>query len=106
MEGRLGPAKGKDFVSALGPYLVTADAFDAEDARMTAAVNGEQWSEGRPGDVHHSFADIVAHVSQSEPLIPGDVLGSGTVGGGCGLELDRLLSDGDSSRSRSRASAC
>lgn len=95
MEGRLGPAKGKDFASGLGPYLTTADAFDDQDARMTAAVNGEQWSEGRPGDMHHSFAEILAHVSQSEPLIPGDVLGSGTVGGGCGLELGRFMKAGD-----------
>lgn len=95
MQGRLGPAKGKDFANALGPYLVTADEFDLAGASMTAAVDGETWSEGTPGEMHHSFADIVAHVSQSEPLQPGDVLGSGTVGEGCGLELGRFLESGD-----------
>ncbi|MFB6170900.1 MAG: fumarylacetoacetate hydrolase family protein [Haloarculaceae archaeon] len=98
MEGRLGPAKGKDFASGLGPYLTTADDFDDRDARMTAEVNGEQWSVGRPGDMYHSFAEIVEHVSRSEPLVPGDVIGSGTVGGGCGLELGQFLADGDTVR--------
>jgi 2-keto-4-pentenoate hydratase/2-oxohepta-3-ene-1,7-dioic acid hydratase in catechol pathway len=95
MRGRLGPAKGKDFASALGPYLVTADAFDPADARMTAAIDGDVVSEGTPGEMYHSFAEIVEHVSQSEPLRPGDVLGSGTVGGGCGLETGRFLEDGE-----------
>jgi 2-keto-4-pentenoate hydratase/2-oxohepta-3-ene-1,7-dioic acid hydratase in catechol pathway len=98
MQGRLGPAKGKDFANALGPYLVTPDEFDVADAAMTAEVNGETWSEGTPGEMHHSFADIVAHVSQSETLQPGDVLGSGTVGEGCGLELGRFLESGDTVR--------
>ncbi|WP_276260018.1 fumarylacetoacetate hydrolase family protein [Haloglomus litoreum] len=94
MDANLGPAKGKDFANALGPYLVTADAFDPTAATMTAEVDGETWSEGTPGEMHHSFADIVAHVSDSEPLHPGDVLGSGTVGEGCGLELGQFLEDG------------
>jgi 2-keto-4-pentenoate hydratase/2-oxohepta-3-ene-1,7-dioic acid hydratase in catechol pathway len=95
MEARLGPAKGKDFASALGPYLVTRDELDIETATMRAEIDGEVVSEGTPGEMHHSFADIVAHVSQSEPLVPGDVLGSGTVGGGCGLEHGRFLDDGE-----------
>jgi 2-keto-4-pentenoate hydratase/2-oxohepta-3-ene-1,7-dioic acid hydratase in catechol pathway len=94
MEARLGPAKGKDFANALGPYLVTADAFEPSEAAMRAEVDGEVWSEGTPGEMYHSFADIVAHVSQSETLHPGDVLGSGTVGEGCGLELGRFLESG------------
>jgi len=94
MDANLGPAKGKDFANALGPYLVTADAFDPTEATMTAEVDGETWSEGTPGEMHHSFADIVAHVSDGEPLHPGDVLGSGTVGEGCGLELGQFLEDG------------
>lgn len=98
MEGGLGPAKGKDFASALGPYLVTADAFDPRDARMTATVDGAVVSEGRAGDMHHSFAEILAHVSRSEPLVPGDVIGSGTVGGGCGLEHGRFLEPGETVR--------
>jgi len=95
MEGRLGPAKGKDFANALGPYLTTADAIDIGEARMRARVNGETWSEGTPGHMEHSFADIVAYVSQSETLYPGDVIGSGTVGKGCGLELGRFPEFGD-----------
>jgi 2-keto-4-pentenoate hydratase/2-oxohepta-3-ene-1,7-dioic acid hydratase in catechol pathway len=94
MDANLGPAKGKDFANALGPYLVTADAFEPSEATMTAEVDGEVWSEGTPGEMHHSFADIVAHVSDGEPVRPGDVLGSGTVGEGCGLELGQFLEDG------------
>jgi 2-keto-4-pentenoate hydratase/2-oxohepta-3-ene-1,7-dioic acid hydratase in catechol pathway len=95
MEARLGPAKGKDFASAMGPYLVTADEFDVDSATMRAEVDGETWSEGVAGDMHHSFAEILEHVSDSEPLVPGDVIGSGTVGGGCGLELGQFLESGD-----------
>jgi 2-keto-4-pentenoate hydratase/2-oxohepta-3-ene-1,7-dioic acid hydratase in catechol pathway len=95
MEARRGPAKGKDFASAMGPYLVTADEFDVDSATMRAAVNGEVWSEGVAGDMYHSFAEIVEHISDAEPLVPGDVIGSGTVGGGCGLELGEFLESGD-----------
>lgn len=94
MQGRLGPAKGKDFANALGPYLVTADSFDPETATMRADIDGETWSEGSPGEMYHSFAEIIEHVSQSETLHPGDVLGSGTVGGGCGLEHGKFLESG------------
>lgn len=95
MEVGLGPSKGKDFANALGPYLTTADSFDPTDATMRASVNGEVWSEGNAGSMYHSFAEIIEHVSMGETIYPGDVIGSGTVGGGCGLELDRWLSDGD-----------
>ncbi len=91
----LGPAKGKDFATSLGPWLVTPDEFDPADARMTARINGETWSDGNIGQIHWSFAQMIAHVSMDETLYPGDVLGSGTVGGGCGLELDRWLQAGD-----------
>ncbi|WP_330633141.1 fumarylacetoacetate hydrolase family protein [Halocatena halophila] len=94
MQGNLGPAKGKDFANALGPYLVTPDAFDLEDATMTASVDGEIWSEGTPGAMQHSFAEMIEHISQHETLYPGDVIGSGTVGEGCGLELGRFLDPG------------
>lgn len=95
MQAMLGPAKGKDFANSFGPYLVTPDEFDVEGAAMEARVNGETWSEGSVGEMHHSFDDIVEHVSDSETIHPGDVLGSGTVGGGCGLELGRFLDPGD-----------
>jgi 2-keto-4-pentenoate hydratase/2-oxohepta-3-ene-1,7-dioic acid hydratase in catechol pathway len=96
MQCRLGPAKGKDFGTSLGPWLVTPDELPAPlDLRMVARVNGEVWSDGRSGTAHWSFPQMIAHVSNEETLYPGDVLGSGTVGGGCGLELDRWLKAGD-----------
>ncbi|WP_440771008.1 fumarylacetoacetate hydrolase family protein [Natronorubrum sp. DTA28] len=94
MKGRLGPAKGKDFANGLGPYVVPAEDIDVLEAPMTARIDGEIWSEGTVDEMYHSFADIIAHVSQSETLHPGDVIGSGTVGGGCGLELGKWLEDG------------
>jgi 2-keto-4-pentenoate hydratase/2-oxohepta-3-ene-1,7-dioic acid hydratase in catechol pathway len=98
MQGPLGPAKGKDFNGAnvLGPVIVTADELgDAPTLAMRAYVNGELWSEGNSGTMHWSWDQIIEHVSRSETLHPGEVLGSGTVGGGCGLELGRFLRHGD-----------
>lgn len=96
MQCRLGPAKGKDFCTAMGPVIVTGDELGPQpDLWMQARVNGEVWSEGRSGTIHWSFAQMIAHVSQDERLYPGDVLGSGTVGGGCGLDLDRWVQPGD-----------
>lgn len=98
MEGQLGPAKGKDFDTGnvLGPWLVTADEIgDPYDLTMVARVNGEEWSRGHSGTMHHRFEDIIAFVSRSETLHPGEILGSGTVGRGCGLELGRFLNPGD-----------
>ena len=91
----LGPAKGKDFATSLGPWVVTPDEFNPADARMTARINGELWSDGNIESIHWSFPQMIAHASMDETLYPGDVLGSGTVGGGCGLELDRWLQAGD-----------
>lgn len=96
MACRLGPAKGKDFATALGPCLVTPDEIDdLRNLTMIARVNGEEWSRGRFGTIHWTFAQMIVHVSRGEMIYPGDVFGSGTVGGGCGLELDRYLSPGD-----------
>lgn len=93
---RLGPAKGKDFATGLGPYLVTPDEVgDVRNLRMTARINGEVWSDGNSGTSHWTFEQMIAYVSRSETLYPGDVLGSGTVGGGCGYELDRWVQPGD-----------
>jgi 2-keto-4-pentenoate hydratase/2-oxohepta-3-ene-1,7-dioic acid hydratase in catechol pathway len=92
---RVGPAKGKDFATSLGPCLVTADELDARNLRMTARINGELWSDGNSGTSHWTFPQMIAHVARDEDVWPGDVLGSGTVGGGCGLELDRWLAPGD-----------
>jgi 2-keto-4-pentenoate hydratase/2-oxohepta-3-ene-1,7-dioic acid hydratase in catechol pathway len=98
MPGSLGPAKGKDFDTGniLGPWLVTADEIGIpNNLTMVARVNGEEWSRGNSGTMHHDFAAIIAHISMSETLYPGEFLGSGTVGGGCGLELGKFLKPGD-----------
>lgn len=90
----LGPAKGKDFATSLGPWLVTLDELeDLADAdgrwrlEMVARVNGRELSRGNLGAMYHSWAAIIAYASRDVTLYPGDVLGSGTVGGGCILEL-------------------
>ena len=98
MPGMLGPAKGKDFDEAnvLGPYLVTADEIpDLYALTMTAKVNGEIWAEESSGSIHWTFEDMIAHASRGETLYPGEVIGSGTVGNGCGLEHMRFLGHGD-----------
>ena len=82
----LGPAKGKDFATSLGPVLVTVDEFDGTAAAMTARVNGEERSRGELADLHFSWDEIVARAALNTTLRPGDVLGSGTVGSGCILE--------------------
>jgi 2-keto-4-pentenoate hydratase/2-oxohepta-3-ene-1,7-dioic acid hydratase in catechol pathway len=94
MAGGLGPSKGKHFGSAVGPRIVTLDALPGALA-MTARVNGELWSEGSTGTLMWSIEELVAWASAGEPLVAGTLLGSGTVGGGCGLEIGRKLNPGD-----------
>jgi len=94
----LGPAKGKDFASAFGPVIVTHEAIadKAEkrpgvyDLSMAARVNGMELSRGNFKDMHWSFGEIIARASDSVMLYPGDVIGSGTVGTGCLLELTKF----------------
>lgn len=98
MAGTLGPTKGKDFDTGnvLGPWLVTADEVpDPYNLTMVARVNGEEWSRGNSGEMRHRFEDILAHASRDETLHAGEFFGSGTVGGGCGLEQGRFLQHGD-----------
>lgn len=96
MKVGLGPAKGKDFATSLGPCLVTPDEIgDPRNLTMLARVNGEEWSRGNSGASHFSFEQMIAFASEGVTLYPGDVLGSGTVGTGCGLELDKFLQPGD-----------
>jgi fumarylacetoacetate (FAA) hydrolase len=89
----LGPAKGKDFATAVGPWLVTRDEFAdrIEGERLTlamsASVNGREFSHGNVAALHHSIPRLVAHASRDAELFPGDLLGTGTVGTGCILEL-------------------
>lgn len=91
MACRLGPAKAKDFATSLGPCLVTADELDPASLRLTARVDGEVWSEGTLAAAHWTFPRMIAHVSQGEDVWPGDVYGSGTFGGGCGVDVGRFL---------------
>lgn len=97
----LGPAKGKDFSTVLGPWLVTPDELTAYEIpakenhtgknwnlRMKCFVNGVQVSDGNAGDMDWTFAEIIERASYGVSLYPGDVIGSGTVGTGCFLELN------------------
>jgi len=95
MKVGIGPAFGKDFATSLGPCMVTADAIDIKTARMSARVNGETWSDGTLGSMRFSFPEVISLLSAEQSLYPGDVLGSGTIGRGCGLELNRWIRSGD-----------
>lgn len=97
MQVRLGPAKGKDWCSVLGPVIVTADEFGNADPNllMTASVNGVEWSRGFSGDGKYSWGEMIEHLTRDEWMRATDVLGSGTVGTGCGLELDKWIQPGD-----------
>ncbi|NBY25267.1 MAG: fumarylacetoacetate hydrolase family protein [Chitinophagaceae bacterium] len=97
----LGPAKGKDFSTVIGPWLITLDELAPKqiaakpnhtganwNLKMTCKVNGIQVSEGNLGDMDWTFAEIIERASYGVDLYPGDVIGSGTVGTGCFLELN------------------
>ena len=98
MPGQLGPGKGKDFEAsnAIGPCLVTMDeAGDIDDLAMSVRVNGEEWARGNTAEMRWKFEDCIAHASRGETLFPGEFFGSGTLGGGCGIEHMRFLESGD-----------
>ncbi len=95
MMGLLGPAKGKDFATALGPWITTVDELDVHNLTMVARVNGEEWSRGSSSTMMWQVEEIIAYVSKGEGVQAGELIGSGTVGGGCGLELGKLLKPGD-----------
>jgi fumarylacetoacetate (FAA) hydrolase len=98
MKLSLGPAKGKDFATGLGPYLVTLDELAPHmkktahgasfDLKMRAKVNGVEVSRGNVKDMNWTFAQIIERASYGVTLYPGDVIGSGTCGSGCFLELN------------------
>ena len=98
MEGRLGPAKGKSFDggNVLGPWIVTPDEIgDPYHLRMEVRVNGKIRSQGTSDGMLFPFEEIIEHVTKDETLMPGEFIGSGTVGNGCGLELGWYLEHGD-----------
>jgi len=99
MKLNLGPAKGKDFASVLGPYLVTPDELSGNiinedgngcnyDLQMTCSLNGKLLSRGNLKDMAWSFEKIIERVSYGATIYPGDIIGSGTVGTGCLLEIN------------------
>jgi len=90
----IGPGIGKDFASSIGPCIATPDEFDPATSHLEARIDGEVWSSGTLAAMHFSFAEIVEFFTQEEEMQPGDLLGSGTIGGGCGFEFDRYLSPG------------
>lgn len=98
MKLNLGPAKGKDFATSIGPWLVTPDELESfkiktpfgnkYNLKMTARHNGNQISEGNLKDMNWTFAELIERASYGVTLYPGDIIGSGTVGTGCYLELN------------------
>ncbi|HEX5149931.1 MAG TPA: fumarylacetoacetate hydrolase family protein [Parafilimonas sp.] len=97
----LGPAKGKDFATAIGPWLTTLDELEEYEVpakenhvgknwnlKMTCSINGVQVSEGNLSDMDWTFAELIERASYGTTLYPGDIIGSGTVGTGCFLELN------------------
>jgi 2-keto-4-pentenoate hydratase/2-oxohepta-3-ene-1,7-dioic acid hydratase in catechol pathway len=93
MKLSMGPVKGKDFATTLGPMLVTPDEIEgtrsgrAYDLAMTATVNGREYSRASLAEIHWSFGEMIAYASRGTHVLPGDVIGSGTCGTGCILEL-------------------
>jgi 2-keto-4-pentenoate hydratase/2-oxohepta-3-ene-1,7-dioic acid hydratase in catechol pathway len=98
MDGRLGPAKGKDFDTGnvFGPWIVTRDEIgNPHELEMEARVNGKRMGGGSSRKMHHSFNAILAHVSACETIYPGEIICSGTVGTGCGNEIGYKLQPND-----------
>ncbi|MGO4258869.1 fumarylacetoacetate hydrolase family protein [Marmoricola sp. RAF53] len=96
MHVQLGPAKGKDTATTLGPFLVTPDELEPHrkgngfDVSMSTTVNGHAYSNGNWADLYWSFSQMLAYASRGTRLRSGDIIGSGTVGTGCILELSRV----------------
>ncbi len=97
MSIRLGPSKGKDFCSVIGPVIVTYDEFDFKEPNllMTAKVNGTEWSRGYSGDAKYNVCEMIEFASMGDWIRAGDLLGSGTVGTGCGIELNKKIKEND-----------
>ena len=94
----VGPSRSKHFDggNVIGPCIVTLDEIpNIYDLKMSATVNGELWSEGNTRTMHHSFEKMIAFASEAQTILPGEIFGSGTVGGGCGLELGKYMKRGD-----------
>jgi 2-keto-4-pentenoate hydratase/2-oxohepta-3-ene-1,7-dioic acid hydratase in catechol pathway len=90
----IGAGVSKDFGSSIGPCIATPDEFDRDHAPLQARIDGEVWSDGVLGTMRFSFEEIIEWTSRDQTMQPGDLLGSGTIGRGCGVELDRWLTPG------------
>jgi 2-keto-4-pentenoate hydratase/2-oxohepta-3-ene-1,7-dioic acid hydratase in catechol pathway len=98
-EDRFGPAKGKDFGTTLGPYLVTADEVDEANLHCRFLVDGEVWWEGSTSEPRSFLAHhLVAYTSDHEPVFPGDVIGTGTIGVSCSVDTKRWIKVGQRAR--------
>lgn len=92
----LGPARGKDFCNGVGPCIATADEFDDPyDLDMIVRINGIEESRGSTGGMFFKFEDLIAFLSEGTTIYPGELICSGTVGGGCTFETGRVLKPGD-----------
>ena len=95
ISGALGPAKGKDFATGVGPWIVTVDELDVSGLTMIARVNGDEWSRGSSAAMMWRPQEIIAYISMGEGVHAGELFGTGTVGFGCGMELGRRLKPDD-----------
>lgn len=105
MKVGLGPAKGKDFATSIGPWIISKDEMEplrlgkGYDISMKTRINGILLSEGNMKDIYYSFGEMVERASAGVTLYPGEIIGSGTVGTGCilelGTEVHRWLQPGD-----------
>lgn len=97
MSTSMGPSKSKNFVNAnvIGPCITSVDELDPANLRMQARVNGETWSDANSSDMHFSFPELIEFISKEETLYPGEMICSGTMAFGCGLELGKFLKPND-----------
>ncbi len=98
MEGRMGPTKGKSFDTSnvVGPWIVTRDEIpDYRAMTATVRINGEVKGQGNTAEMIHPYEDIIAYISRNETLYPGELIGTGTLGGCCALETGAWPQDGD-----------
>jgi 2-keto-4-pentenoate hydratase/2-oxohepta-3-ene-1,7-dioic acid hydratase in catechol pathway len=92
----LGPGQGKDFANGLGPCIVTEDEIPNPYAlTMTARINGVETARGSTAGMHYKFEDLIEYLTRADSLSPGEIICSGTVGGGCCFESGHTLASGD-----------
>ncbi len=92
----VGPGPGKDFANGLGPCIVTSDELtDHNNLTMKARVNGKELSSGSTADMYWKFEDLIEHITRAHRIYPGEIIGSGTVGTGCGAERGEKYAPGD-----------